>query len=156
MIDLVQNRNPIITPIKRQPFFADAADRSSFVRSSASDKMASTRKQKFASSKLLVMIMILIMMGRGSSDSVAMADAAKYSALFVLGDSLVDVGNNNFISTVARSDMKPFGIDFAQGPTGRFCNGKVVVDFIGKASSEHVLALELLWVFEYLVYRSMY
>jgi phospholipase/lecithinase/hemolysin len=78
---------------------------------------------------MMVMLPMIVIVIVGSSP--ATASRARYSALFVLGDSLVDVGNNNFIATVARSDMKPFGIDFAQGPTGRFCNGKVVVDFIG-------------------------
>lgn len=52
-------------------------------------------------------------------------------ALFVFGDSLVDVGNNNFISTLARSNYYPYGIDFRGGPTGRFSNGFNIVDFIG-------------------------
>lgn len=58
-----------------------------------------------------------------------------FPAFFIFGDSLVDVGNNNYITTLATANRLPFGIDFPQGPTGRFCNGKVVVDFISEQIS---------------------
>ncbi|XP_047173698.1 GDSL esterase/lipase At4g16230-like isoform X4 [Vigna umbellata] len=50
-------------------------------------------------------------------------------ASFVFGDSLVDVGNNNYIVSLAKANHDPFGIDFGM-PTGRFSNGKTVVDVI--------------------------
>ncbi|KAL2652738.1 hypothetical protein R1flu_020866 [Riccia fluitans] len=49
-------------------------------------------------------------------------------AYFVLGDSLVDPGNNNYIFSLARANWPPNGIDFSLGATGRFCNGRTVVD----------------------------
>lgn len=52
-------------------------------------------------------------------------------ASFILGDSLVDPGNNNYILTLAKSNFRPNGLDFPQGPTGRFCNGRTTADFIG-------------------------
>lgn len=51
---------------------------------------------------------------------------------FIFGDSLVDNGNNNRLSSLARADYLPYGIDFPRGPTGRFSNGKTTVDVIGK------------------------
>ncbi|KAL3690521.1 hypothetical protein R1sor_016830 [Riccia sorocarpa] len=55
-----------------------------------------------------------------------------YPAMFIFGDSLVDSGNNNFLPTFARADFLPNGIDFGTGwPTGRFCNGRTVADYIG-------------------------
>ncbi|XP_050210261.1 GDSL esterase/lipase At4g16230-like [Mercurialis annua] len=51
--------------------------------------------------------------------------------MFVFGSSLVDNGNNNFINTVVKSDFLPYGVDFRHGPTGRFTNGKNVIDLIG-------------------------
>ena len=50
---------------------------------------------------------------------------------FIFGDSLVDNGNNNGLSSLARADYLPYGIDLG-GPTGRFSNGKTTVDEIGK------------------------
>ncbi|OVA16892.1 Lipase [Macleaya cordata] len=53
-------------------------------------------------------------------------------ALYVFGDSLVDSGNNDYLQTQAKANYKPYGIDFHNGTTGRFTNGKTVVDFIAK------------------------
>ncbi|CAN8256184.1 unnamed protein product [Cochlearia groenlandica] len=49
-------------------------------------------------------------------------------AFFIFGDSLVDSGNNNYIPTLARANYLPYGIDFGF-PSGRFCNGRTVVDY---------------------------
>ncbi|XP_050379897.1 GDSL esterase/lipase At4g26790-like [Argentina anserina] len=59
---------------------------------------------------------------------------AKVPAIIVFGDSTVDSGNNNQISTLLKSNFKPYGRDFAGGqPTGRFSNGRVPPDFISEA-----------------------
>ncbi|XP_022749059.1 GDSL esterase/lipase At4g16230-like [Durio zibethinus] len=52
-------------------------------------------------------------------------------ANFVFGDSLVDVGNNNYIASLSKANFVPNGIDFG-GPTGRFTNGRTIVDIIGQ------------------------
>lgn len=52
-------------------------------------------------------------------------------AIFIFGDSLLDVGNNNHIVTLARANFQPYGIDFG-GPTGRFTNGRTTADVLGK------------------------
>ncbi|XVF66100.1 hypothetical protein PTKIN_Ptkin10aG0007200 [Pterospermum kingtungense] len=52
-------------------------------------------------------------------------------ANFVFGDSLVEVGNNNYIASLSRANFLPNGIDFG-GPTGRFTNGRTIVDIIGQ------------------------
>lgn len=51
-------------------------------------------------------------------------------AMFIFGDSLVDNGNNNDLPSFAKANYYPYGIDFAAGPTGRFSNGKTMVDEI--------------------------
>ncbi|XP_018483942.1 GDSL esterase/lipase At3g53100 [Raphanus sativus] len=51
-------------------------------------------------------------------------------ALIMFGDSIVDVGNNNNLLSIVKSNFPPYGRDFTnQTPTGRFCNGKLAVDF---------------------------
>ncbi|KAK7412517.1 hypothetical protein VNO78_03981 [Psophocarpus tetragonolobus] len=50
--------------------------------------------------------------------------------LYVFGDSLSDSGNNNLLPTLAKCNYKPYGIDFPNGPTGRFTNGRNTIDFI--------------------------
>ncbi|KAL1815324.1 hypothetical protein ACET3Z_017898 [Daucus carota] len=58
---------------------------------------------------------------------------AKVASIIVFGDSTVDSGNNNHISTILRSDFGPYGRDFINGqPTGRFSNGRIVTDFISE------------------------
>jgi hypothetical protein len=47
--------------------------------------------------------------------------------LFVFGDSYVDTGN--FLNS--GSYNPPYGISFPGKPTGRFCDGRVLTDYIG-------------------------
>lgn len=58
------------------------------------------------------------------------------AALFVFGDSLFDVGNNNYIKTIPflLSNSAPYGQTFFHYPTGRFSDGRVIPDFIGELS----------------------
>ncbi|KAJ9153248.1 hypothetical protein P3X46_026710 [Hevea brasiliensis] len=59
--------------------------------------------------------------------------AQQVPCYFIFGDSLVDNGNNNQLSSLARADYSPYGIDFdPRGPTGRFSNGKTIVDVIAE------------------------
>ncbi|KAI3506026.1 hypothetical protein L1887_28379 [Cichorium endivia] len=53
-----------------------------------------------------------------------------FSAIFIFGDSLVDVGNNNYITSLAKANYEPYGIDFGW-PTGRFTNGRTITDILG-------------------------
>nr|GEX89334.1 hypothetical protein [Tanacetum cinerariifolium] len=53
--------------------------------------------------------------------------------LYVFGDSLVDVGNNNYLPlSLAKADYRPNGVDYSsRKSTGRFSNGKNAADFLG-------------------------
>ncbi|KAK3419414.1 hypothetical protein EUGRSUZ_H05057 [Eucalyptus grandis] len=53
-------------------------------------------------------------------------------AFFVFGDSLIDDGNNNYLNSYAKANFLPYGVDFDGGPSGRFCNGKTIIDFLGE------------------------
>jgi hypothetical protein len=53
-------------------------------------------------------------------------------AMVIFGDSMVDVGNNDYLNTLGKVDMPPYGRDFKDHvATGRFCNGKLAIDIIG-------------------------
>lgn len=55
----------------------------------------------------------------------------KVPCFFVFGDSMSDCGNNNGLSSKAKANYKPYGIDFPGGiPTGRFSNGKNYIDVL--------------------------
>lgn len=62
-------------------------------------------------------------------------DTVAAVSLILFGDSTVDVGNNNFLDTLAKSDFPPYGREFdTKSPTGRFTDGRMVNDFVGKLS----------------------
>ncbi|TYH74916.1 hypothetical protein ES332_D05G437200v1 [Gossypium tomentosum] len=70
-------------------------------------------------------------------------------AVYVFGDSLVDVGNNNFLPvSFAKANFPHNGVDFpTRKPTGRFCNGKNAADLLaeklGLPSSPPYLSLSV-------------
>jgi len=76
------------------------------------------------------------------------------TTLLVLGDSTVDPGNNNHLPTTARANFLPYGLNFyGRRPTGRFTNGRLATDMLGKKS--HPLHL-LLMILPLLCFYSMY
>ncbi|KAE8704347.1 GDSL esterase/lipase [Hibiscus syriacus] len=68
------------------------------------------------------------------SSRLKLSTAQMVPAMFVFGDSLVDVGNNDYLPvSIARADFPYNGIDFpTKKPTGRFCNGKNAADFLAE------------------------
>jgi hypothetical protein len=85
----------------------------------------------FAVMNIIVLLGLVVAL----SGDVAGAVRPVVPALFVLGDSTLDVGNNNHLpgKGVPRANMPFYGVDFPGGPrpTGRFSNGYNVADFIG-------------------------
>jgi len=73
---------------------------------------------------LLPLFIVLVLFKVSTSDHLP-------AATFVFGDSLVDVGNNNYLISFSKANYVPNGIDFGR-PTGRFTNGRTIVDIIGK------------------------
>lgn len=70
------------------------------------------------------------------------------TCVLVFGDSSVDPGNNNVLQTTVKSNFLPYGRDFLDGhPTGRFCNGRLATDFIGKRS----IRVPLLCYFQFMI-----
>ncbi|MFS7964692.1 putative triacylglycerol lipase [Helianthus anomalus] len=54
-----------------------------------------------------------------------------FPAILIFGDSTVDTGNNNYLTTAVKANHYPYGKDFpTHFPTGRFSNGKLSVDFL--------------------------
>ncbi|CAN4102694.1 unnamed protein product [Withania somnifera] len=51
----------------------------------------------------------------------------------MFGDSLIDVGNNNYYPTIIKANYPYNGLDYpGRKPTGRFCNGKNTADFLAE------------------------
>ncbi|KAM7469302.1 hypothetical protein LguiA_007485 [Lonicera macranthoides] len=69
-----------------------------------------------------------------NTDFMTQARSLNHS-LYSFGDSFVDPGNNNYISTTAKANFPPYGRDFVnKKSTGRFCNGRQVPDFIDQGA----------------------
>ncbi|KAG5064276.1 hypothetical protein AAZX31_02G229600 [Glycine max] len=64
--------------------------------------------------------------------SLASIALAALPVTYIFGDSLTDVGNNNFLQySLAKSNYPWYGIDYSGGQaTGRFTNGRTIGDFI--------------------------
>ncbi|GAB4845096.1 hypothetical protein Ancab_038502 [Ancistrocladus abbreviatus] len=80
-------------------------------------------------SKMMVFVLVTVC---SRADDAELGSPPRVPAMFAFGDSLIDVGNNNYLNSAAKSNYWPYGCDFAGGPTGRFCNGKTVVDIISE------------------------
>ncbi|KAL9668010.1 hypothetical protein QQ045_002381 [Rhodiola kirilowii] len=74
----------------------------------------------------LIKIVILVL----GVHAIAQNTSTLVPAIITFGDSLVDIGNNNRLPTVFKANYLPSGRDFFHHrPTGRFCNGKLAIDF---------------------------
>lgn len=67
----------------------------------------------------------------------APSTTAKGPVTYVFGDSMSDVGNNNYFPmSLAKSNYPWYGIDYpGREATGRFTNGKTIGDYMGKRPS---------------------
>ncbi|KAL8152005.1 hypothetical protein V2J09_021813 [Rumex salicifolius] len=88
---------------------------------------------------LLMFIMCSIQLASGANDSLG--------ASFIFGDSLVDAGNNNYLSSLSKADIRPNGMDFtASGgsPTGRYTNGRTIGDIVGDELGQPIYSVPYL------------
>ncbi|KAH9621883.1 hypothetical protein KSS87_014826 [Heliosperma pusillum] len=81
--------------------------------------------------KIYLIVLFLFMFNMKSLNN---AEAQLVPALFMFGDSLADVGNNNHLPlSIEKADFPHNGIDFPfHKPTGRFSNGKNAADFLAE------------------------
>jgi hypothetical protein len=91
---------------------------------------------RIVSYKSLIMVLLLVLLVCVVSPATPAAGRAEEAhlvpALYVFGDSTVDVGNNQYLPGNSAPQL-PYGIDFPHSrPTGRFSNGYNVADFVGQ------------------------
>ncbi|PKI50412.1 hypothetical protein CRG98_029162 [Punica granatum] len=81
---------------------------------------------------LFTLLSILLILGTDAQPSWP----ERQAALFIFGDSLFDAGTNNFINTTTalQANFFPYGESFFKYPTGRFCDGRLITDFIAKSA----------------------
>ncbi|CAN6541497.1 unnamed protein product [Malus baccata var. baccata] len=103
---------------------------------------------KFLSQKLLpssskfshkiFFLIVIVLFFYHNVAAVKLPNNEKIPTVIAFGDSVVDSGNNNNISTLVKCNFPPYGRDFVgQRPTGRFSNGRVPSDLIGKSKYYH-------------------
>lgn len=83
-----------------------------------------------------MLVLFLLLVNLSFYGNVA-AQKKELGGSFIFGDSLVDAGNNNYMSTLSKANIPPNGIDFkASGgnPTGRYTNGRTIGDLVGNVS----------------------
>ncbi|KAL8218648.1 hypothetical protein R6Q57_022021 [Mikania cordata] len=78
---------------------------------------------------------------------------ANLKSVFVFGDSQFDPGNNQFVNNCTlQANFTPYGSTYFHHPTGRFTNGRTVVDFLGiklKTINSHVCIIcTLIFLFD--------
>lgn len=89
----------------------------------------------------LLLVLFIALISLQSHGSKFNYRSRKHVALFIFGDSFVDAGNNNYINTTAldQANFWPYGETYFKFPTGRFSDGRLISDFIGK------LCLQIQW-----------
>ncbi|XP_038887323.1 GDSL esterase/lipase At5g37690 [Benincasa hispida] len=74
---------------------------------------------------IIVIVVVMLLIGFKP------CEATSQLVTYVFGDSLTEVGNNNFLNSLARSDYPWYGVDYNGGQaTGRFTNGRTIGDII--------------------------
>lgn len=106
-------------------------------------------------SSSVCLILLLIFFNRTYSANAAKNDGL--GASFIFGDSLVDAGNNNYLSTLSKANIPPNGIDFkASGgnPTGRYTNGRTIGDIVGIYICSRKIFIMLLIIISFVLLRN--
>lgn len=67
-----------------------------------------------------------------------------FPALLAFGDSILDTGNNNYLLTLMKGNIWPYGRSMIR-PTGRFGNGRVFSDIISMISFSVTMILCNSW-----------
>ncbi|XP_024392320.1 GDSL esterase/lipase At5g03810 [Physcomitrium patens] len=88
-----------------------------------------------AISSLILFIGTVGILGMGRDHFMNSSKSVDYrdyiTGVVIFGDSTVDVGNNNYLLTVVKSNFEPYGTKFeGGGAAGRFCDGQIAIDFI--------------------------
>ncbi|THF97742.1 hypothetical protein TEA_013277 [Camellia sinensis var. sinensis] len=85
---------------------------------------------------VLVVLALLILIPKHSGHAHRRPSDDNHVALFIFGDSIFDVGNNNNINTTAttffQANFWPYGETTFNYPTGRCCDGRLIPDFIAE------------------------
>jgi hypothetical protein len=99
------------------------------------------KMKKFTTSSIFFNVFLIIALVFQTHASKIDYRSNKYKALFIFGDSFLDAGNNNYINTTSldQANFLPYGETYFKFPTGRFSDGRLISDFIGKMCIFYIL-----------------
>ena len=83
-------------------------------------------------SLLFIFSILIFFLNDGSSMTLPKKETGPVPTVFVFGDSIVDTGNNNNITTIVKRNFPPYGRDFKGGQP----NGRVPSDFFGSTAKK--------------------
>ena len=88
---------------------------------------------------VVVLALATAVAGAASTPAAATTTSKSPPVIYIFGDSMSDVGNNNYLLlSIAKCNYPWYGIDYKSGyPTGRFTNGRTIVDIMGKLYSSN-------------------
>ncbi|XP_020399669.1 GDSL esterase/lipase At5g37690 [Zea mays] len=80
----------------------------------------------------MVVLALRTVAGAASTPAAAAATTSRSPVIYIFGDSMSDVGNNNYLLlSLAKCNYPWYGIDYKNGyPTGRFTNGRTIGDIM--------------------------
>lgn len=79
----------------------------------------------------VLLVVMFCALATGFVDASRLHKRFDVPAVFALGDSLADAGNNNYLPLAPKANFVPYGKTFFKKPTGRFANGRNAIDFVG-------------------------
>ncbi|KAJ0704148.1 putative triacylglycerol lipase [Helianthus annuus] len=92
-------------------------------------------------------VLLLLITFTAAAAAAGSDEGGTLGASYIFGDSLVDAGNNNFLPTLSKANIKPNGIDFKPSggkPTGRYTNGRTIGDIVGEELGQQHYAVPFL------------
>ncbi|KAG8063287.1 hypothetical protein GUJ93_ZPchr0003g18343 [Zizania palustris] len=89
------------------------------------------------SSPMMLLLLLLLVCAHAAAANTAgypaVAGGTGYTRMFSFGDSVTDAGNLATIAPNSSVTSLPYGQTFFGRPTGRFCDGRLIVDFLAEA-----------------------
>ena len=82
---------------------------------------------------VVLLVVALLCLGGGGGGLVAASTDFKFPAVFNFGDSNSDTGGR--VAAGLESILPPYGSTFFGGPAGRFCDGRLILDFLSTLAS---------------------
>nr|CAB3457935.1 unnamed protein product [Digitaria exilis] len=95
------------------------------------------RKASCATPFAFFLVAVLVASSGISTGTSTDPKSTKYNAMFSFGDSVAETGNICVVSSVNATELdaltcthRPYGITYFGRPSCRWCDGRIVVDFI--------------------------